>query len=259
MSKNQKSANKRYKGKFGVKNVNRDYAETFSELAIKDSTSGDSSSDDTEKEVDGVPYFPICMWDLNHCDPKKCSGRKLQRHGLIKSLKLGQHFKGLVLSPVGVLTVSPLDRSIVESAGIAVIDCSWARIEETPFSKMKSPYPRLLPFLIAANPVNYGKPCKLTCVEAIAAVLHICGFPKEAKYYLSKFSWGHSFLKLNDELLELYSKCDSSQDVLDVQKKYLEESDEKRKEARDNMWPSSSDSSDDEYEEGESNNDESKT
>jgi pre-rRNA-processing protein TSR3 len=138
-----------------------------------------------------------------------------------------------------------LDRSIVESYGVAVIDCSWAKIEETPFNKMKSPYPRLLPFLIAANPVNYGKPCKLTCVEALSAVLVICGFPKEAKYYLSKFSWGHSFLKLNEELLDLYSKCDSSQQVLDVQQKYLAETDEKRKAERDKMWPTSS-SSDDE-------------
>lgn len=26
----------------------------------------------------------IVMWDLQQCDPKKCSGRKLQRHGLMK-------------------------------------------------------------------------------------------------------------------------------------------------------------------------------
>lgn len=104
---------------------------------------------------------------------------------------------------------------------------------------MKSPHPRLLPFLIAANPINYGRPCKLSCVEAIAAVLFICGFESEAKFYLSKFSWGHSFLELNEELLGRYKECKSSEEVLDVQKKYLEESQNAKKDDRD-MWPPTS-------------------
>lgn len=179
--------------------------------------------DEVSEQEENVwsPSFPVAMWDLEHCDPKKCSGKKLVRHGLVKILRLGARFSGLVLTPIGQKCVSPTDRDIIKDYGCAVVDCSWARLDDTPFSRMRTSNPRLLPFLVAANPINYGKPCQLSCVEAIAATLIITGFPEEAKFYLGKFSWGHSFLKLNDELLKTYSLCTNAEEIISAQEKFL--------------------------------------
>ncbi|XP_011862788.1 PREDICTED: ribosome biogenesis protein TSR3 homolog isoform X2 [Vollenhovia emeryi] len=184
--------------------------------------------DDKAEVNEQLVQFPVAMWDMEHCDPKKCSGRKLARHGLIKTLRLGARFPGLCLTPIGNKCVSPTDRDIVREYGCAVVDCSWARLDDTPFNRMRTPHPRLLPFLVAANPINYGKPCHLSCVEAIAATLIITGFPDEANLYLGKFSWGHAFLELNEELLEKYALCTNSEEVIATQKEYIEKAQQER-------------------------------
>ncbi|HDH28376.1 MAG TPA: DUF367 domain-containing protein, partial [Euryarchaeota archaeon] len=81
---------------------------------------------------------------------------------------------------------------------------------------------RILPVLIAANPVNYGKPTKLTTAEAIAAALYILGSREQSTDVLGKFKWGRQFTLLNENLLNDYSECQSSDEVLAVQKEYFD-------------------------------------
>ena len=115
----------------------------------------------------------------------------------------GKHFRGIVLSPMAEFTLSPADVGIVSTSGISAIDCSWAKITELPPKQIKSGVHRLLPFLVAANSVNYGKPHKLSCAEAIGATLYIVGLKEEAVQLLEEFSWGMEFLKINEVLYKI--------------------------------------------------------
>ncbi|KAK8861577.1 hypothetical protein IAR55_002399 [Kwoniella newhampshirensis] len=196
----------------------------------------DDDEDDDESEEERLLSIdvPVAMWDFDHCDPRRCSGKKLARHGLISSMRVGQRFRGIVLTPKGKKVISPSDDEIIQMSGLAVVECSWARLDEVPFGKIKSPYERLLPFLIASNPVNYGKPWRLNCVEALAAGFYITGHADWAEVLLSKFSWGHSFYKLNSHLIERYRTCSTSEDITamqeTIQKEMEEEQEERRKE-----------------------------
>lgn len=250
---------KKQKSEKNFKNSHRDRKKTWENEEVTNSfgamkLQNESSSEESETEQEEVQVpFQVAMWDVGQCDPKRCSGRKLARLGLIKELKLGRRFPGLCLSPLGTSTVSPADKDIMFEQGISVIDCSWAKIDETPFTRMKSGYPRLLPYLVAANPVNYGKPCKLNCVEALAAAFYITGYKEIAVKYMDKFSWGHSFISLNEELLEQYSKCANGDEVIKVQDAFLEaeaKEEANRRNADIDLPPSASDTESSEDEEG---------
>ncbi|KAJ1733321.1 ribosome biogenesis protein tsr3 [Coemansia biformis] len=161
------------------------------------------------------------MWEFGHCDPKRCSGRKLARLGLVRLLRVGQVFRGIVMSPKGEQVVSKADLPIIQEHGAAMIDCSWARLDDVPFGQLKSPHNRLLPYLVAANPVNYGKPYRLNCVEALAAAFFVVGWDAIGDELMSRFKWGHAFKQMNSEVLGQYAKCDTNEQVLAVQREWM--------------------------------------
>ncbi|KAI8536182.1 hypothetical protein RHMOL_Rhmol10G0236100 [Rhododendron molle] len=140
---------------------------------------------------------------------------------ITQELRVTNGFGGIVLSPAGKQCVSKEDYILMKRKGLAVVDCSWARLDDVPFTKLRCAAPRLLPWLVAANPVNYGRPCQLSCVEALSAALLICGEEETANLLLSKFKWGHAFLSLNRELLKAYSECENSADIISVQNAWL--------------------------------------
>ena len=122
------------------------------------------------------------------------------------------------------MVVSPSDINYITEHGVAAVDCSWNRLDEVPFRKMHFGAPRLLPWMVATNPVNYGKPYKLTCAEAMAAALEICGLRREATRLLNRFSgWGRAFFRVNRIVLRAYRKCSSAESVVACEAKLLED------------------------------------
>ncbi|KAI5957596.1 TSR3 [Candida theae] len=200
-------------------------------LTIGDTEDGSGSGSGTPQSKHKFPT-KLAMWDFDHCDPKRCSGKKLERLGLIKNLRVGQKFQGIVVSPNGKSTVCPNDVDVVEEQGAAVVECSWARLDEVPFGKIGGKHERLLPYLVAANPVNYGRPWKLNCVEALAACFAIVGHLDWAEQLLENFSWGLTFLKINEELLQVYQQCTDSESVLKAQDEWLDKIEKEAKERK---------------------------
>lgn len=156
-------------------------------------------------------------------DPAKCTARKLARFGLAELHRHpGDLPYGVVLNPFVDRALSPADRE--ETDRLVAVDCSWESAEDDRFD-----FPgvhRALPYVLAANPVNYGRPFALTTAEAIAAGLVILGERNQAETIMSKFRWGETFLALNDEPLSRYAACVDSAEVVAVQADYLDRQNE---------------------------------
>lgn len=167
------------------------------------------------------PAYKAACWDLGHCDPKRCSGKKLMKLGLMRELSVGQRHSGVIISPNAKRTISPADRELMEQYGAAVVECSWARVKEVPWTKVGGQCERLLPYLVAANSVNYGKPWRLNCVEALGAAFYICGHPDWAADVLSHFPYGQSFLDINSSILKRYAACADEEAVKKTEEAWM--------------------------------------
>jgi pre-rRNA-processing protein TSR3 len=151
-------------------------------------------------------------------DPEKCTARRLESLGYADLHRSARETPaGIVLDPFADRALSPADRRA--SDRLVALDCSWETAESEAFDL--DGVHRSLPFLVAANPINYGTPFQLTTVEAFAGGLVILGHRPQAEEIFSTFSWGEAFCDLNAEPLERYAACADSSEVIAVQDDYL--------------------------------------
>ena len=151
-------------------------------------------------------------------DPEKCTARRLEQLGHA-TLHRSAHETppGIVLNPFAERALSPADRAAGDR--LVALDCSWETAEREAFDLDGTH--RSLPFLVAANPINYGTPFQLNTVEAFAGALVILGHRPQAVELLETFPWGETFLDLNEEPLRRYATCTDSTEVIAVQDDYM--------------------------------------
>ena len=166
----------------------------------------------------------ITVYHAKQCDPKKCSTLKLKRHNLVRIVHRSRQIPwgAVILDPFTPDAFSPEDKERLLKRGLAALDCSWVHAK-TVFEVSGKWKHRCLPYLIAANPVNYGIPTKLSTVEALSAALYIASFFEQAKELLSKFKWGPQFLILNKEFIDTYAKAKDSAGVVLAQRHFIEQ------------------------------------
>jgi len=165
------------------------------------------------------------IW-LAQDDPKKNTAVRSSKRGdlvLHKDLKRVPR-RGVLLDPLCGKVFGPEDHTLFETGALVALDCSWAQIDASVSSidRRTRLSHRMLPLLLAANPVNWGKPGRLSTVEAIAATLVLAGHDEQAKQILGCVRWGGRFLELNAEPLEAYAAARSSSELVNLQFEFFD-------------------------------------
>tara|TARA_Y200000002_G_scaffold247729_1_gene205096 strand:- start:780 stop:1319 length:540 start_codon:yes stop_codon:yes gene_type:complete len=167
------------------------------------------------------------LW-LAQDDPRKNTAVLASKRGDIKLHKSVRTLpkRGIILEPLCGKVFGPEDHELLthERGALVGLDCSWAHIESSVESIMKKTRlkPRMLPLLLAANPVNWGKPGRLTTAEALAAALYLAGRSDEAKTVLGAFRWGDRFFELNQNPLDAYAEASTSSELVGLQFEFFD-------------------------------------
>ncbi len=172
--------------------------------------------------------MPLHIIHLDQDDPKKCTARKLASRDLA-TLHLDTRRpprRGYLLDPSAGTILGPDDLPLIEKgAALVALDCSWKLLDES-LVRIRKSSPRLegrtLPLVLAANPISWGKPGRLSTVEALAVCLVLLDQDEQAQRILKPFSWGEQFLLLNAEPLAAYKGASSREDLVELQWEFFD-------------------------------------
>ncbi|MHA1219664.1 MAG: DUF367 family protein [Candidatus Heimdallarchaeaceae archaeon] len=165
--------------------------------------------------------IPVYIYNFKTCNPKMCTAIRVLKFKKAEPISIGKiHSKLIVLTPFAEFALSPADLDLAKKNGVVGVDCSWNNIKGGSKALEKGTG-RALPFLIAANPNNYGVPSKLSTLEALAAALFILGAKEQCLAILSLVGWGKEFYKINRTYLESYSKSSNSSEIIETQRNIM--------------------------------------
>jgi pre-rRNA-processing protein TSR3 len=166
----------------------------------------------------------VVVYHTGQDDPRKNTALRLEKTGKARLVdKVDQCPRhSVLLNPFAKKAVSREDLEDMRRHGLLALDCSWKQAEEAFPALLGQTRSRALPFLVAANPINYGKPFVLSTAEALGAALYIVGEARRARDLLSAVPFGASFLDLNRLPLEDYAKCETSAEVVAAQGNYID-------------------------------------
>ena len=173
---------------------------------------------------------PLHVIHLNQDDPRKCTARAMARsgHAILHNHPRKAPKRGILLDPTSGTLQGPEDNSLLELGGsIVALDCSWKSLESAlgEISDHTRLGRRTLPVLLAANPVSWGKPGRLTTAEALCASVIISGRWDQGRKIMQRFPFGNEFLSLNHQPLLAYSKARSNAELAAIQWEFFDEPD----------------------------------